>query len=188
MLPCLALLSLACSGPGLGTVGPLAGERVPRKVSLLLLPVEDATVDGEPAESSGAVTTADLRQLFSGFGYEVLVDEQPDPLLGLARARELGCALMAHAVLTDWNESVRDWRTAPDRVALRVTLYRVKDGALIAWGHQEMAGDSSLDLQEPAHRLVQRLARRMLRDLLMGQELSFEADDFPEDRLADVEG
>lgn len=166
-------VTVGCGTPGLGDAGLLPGRGLPDEGAVLLMEPADARdADDRVISGSASSVTVALRHDLEARGFDLFVADGRGKAKALREAAELDCALVLEAEVLGWAEAGLDWREQPDRVELRLSLWSVPDGELLAWGHGEREGGSVADKLNTAHRLLEPLAHDLLEPMFRGTELS----------------
>lgn len=191
----VALAAVACSTPPVpetGISGMLPGESLPKGSGILILRVPDFVqqLDDDKelvASNSGALVGASLRQTLEAKGYVPVVSKRVDREGGFIDAPGLSCDYVLESAIVGWRDTAKGWREAPDRIELRLRLYRVQDEALVAYAREEFEGNEPDDFVETPHRLLSDLVKRALDPIVDGWFLDEIPDDAHPEPEADPE-
>ena len=168
-----ALLVAGCGAPGLGDAGLIPGASLPTEGGVLLMEPSDARDTGDRVVAGSASSAAvALRADLESRGFELLLADGGQRAAALAEAAELRCPLVMEVEFLGWNEAGLEWRDEPDRVELRLRVYSVPEGQLLAWAHGEREGASVADKVSTAHRMLEPLLHDLLEPIFDGRELS----------------
>jgi hypothetical protein len=98
-----------------------------------------------------------------------VVSEATSLVEGWQDAGRLHCDHVLEATITGWDDTSSEWRENPDRLAVRLEIWRVSDRALVAWADKEVVGHTPQDLKQTPHTLAPRLVAELLDPILTGR-------------------